>query len=415
MRRISWGSWPLALKLTLTITTLLVAVTVSVTFLSIRREQQTFRAELESQARLLLNTVSAASADRLIYLDQTFLSDIMRSLGENQIVLGGRIYDAQGRIIADATDPQAVYQSASDPLGQQLVHADGTVFEWQDDQLGAGQAISAGRERLGAIRISLSTLPLQAKMQVVRTQGLSVALAAAMIGALFALFFSRSITNPVRRLTHAAQAIASGNRSQPIAIRGNDELAVLSTVFNHMNGAIQEREASLQQLAASLEQRVADRTAELEQSVAALRETARARDQLSLAIRELSNPVVPIAHGILVMPLVGIIDMDRAAMLPASLLKAIEQHRAQTVIIDVTGVPLIDTQGAQTLLHAAAAARLLGAETVLVGLRPELAQTIVGLGLSLAHLVTLGDLQSGVSYALSRKPGVVVHKPMSSG
>ncbi|MEP7190532.1 MAG: STAS domain-containing protein [Roseiflexaceae bacterium] len=268
---------------------------------------------------------------------------------------------------------------------------------------------------MGAIRVSLSTLPLQAKMQAARIQGLSVALAAAIIGALFSLLFSRSITTPVRRLTRAAQTIAGGNQSQSIAIRGNDELAVLSTVFNRMNGAIKEREASLQQLAASLERRVADRTAELEQNVVALRETAHARDQLSLAIRELSNPVVPIAQGVLVMPLIGIIDMERAAMLPASLLKAIEQHRAQTVIIDVTGVPLIDTQGAQTLLHAATAARLLGAETVLVGLRPELAQTIVGLGLSLAHLVTLGDLQSGVSYALSRKPGVGVHKRVSSG
>src|SRR5436190_22953520 len=83
-----------------------------------------------------------------------------------------------------------------------------------------------------------------------------------------------------------------------------------------------------------------------------------------------------------------------------SLLRSIERHRARIVIMDVTGVPLVDTQVAQTLMQAADAARLLGAKTILVGVRPELAQTIVGLGLNLRGLVTCADLQSGVGYAL---------------
>jgi rsbT co-antagonist protein RsbR len=71
--------------------------------------------------------------------------------------------------------------------------------------------------------------------------------------------------------------------------------------------------------------------------------------------------------------------------------------------MDVTGVPIVDTQTARVLLDAANAARMLGAQTVLVGLRPELAQTIVGLGLDLSGLTTRADLQSGVSYAMEQR------------
>jgi rsbT co-antagonist protein RsbR len=116
----------------------------------------------------------------------------------------------------------------------------------------------------------------------------------------------------------------------------------------------------------------------------------------------LSSPVVPLLEGILVMPLVGVIDTERAALLLSTLLTATERHRASMVIVDVTGVPIVDTQVARVLLEAASAIRLLGAQTVLVGLRPELAQTIVGLGLDLTSLVTRADLQSAVSYALQQ-------------
>jgi rsbT co-antagonist protein RsbR len=117
--------------------------------------------------------------------------------------------------------------------------------------------------------------------------------------------------------------------------------------------------------------------------------------------------VLPVMRGVLVMPLIGVIDSERAARLTHAVLAAIERHRAGIVILDVTGVPLVDTQVARTLLQVAAAARLLGTQTVLVGLRPELAQTIVGLGLSLGDLITRADLQSGITYALRRQARVL--------
>jgi rsbT co-antagonist protein RsbR len=260
--------------------------------------------------------------------------------------------------------------------------------------------VIAGRERLGAISVALSTASLQAKLASVRDQGLGIALAVAIAGALLALLFSRSITDPLRELTRAAQRLAGGDLTQPIAIHSGAELTVLADAFTTMSNAVQEREAVLQALATSLEQRVAERTAALEQTVAELQETSHARDELQATVRALFNPVVPVLDGVLVMPLIGVIDTERAGVLLVSLLKAIEQHRARIVILDMTGVPLIDTHVARVLLQANNAARLLGARTVLVGLRPELAQTIVALGVDLADLVTQADLQSGVSYAL---------------
>jgi rsbT co-antagonist protein RsbR len=83
------------------------------------------------------------------------------------------------------------------------------------------------------------------------------------------------------------------------------------------------------------------------------------------------------------------------------LLTSIEQNRAEVVLLDVTGVPVVDSGVAEHLMRAARAAQLLGARPVLVGIRPEVAQTIVGLGIRLRDLVTRSDLQSGLEYALS--------------
>ncbi len=119
-------------------------------------------------------------------------------------------------------------------------------------------------------------------------------------------------------------------------------------------------------------------------------------------IRELSTPVIPALKDILIMPLVGTVDSERARRVTDTVLDHVRRLRAQVVIIDVTGVPVVDTSVANSLLHAAEAIRLLGAETILVGITPATAQTIVQLGVNLAGLITRSDLQSGIEYALER-------------
>jgi anti-anti-sigma regulatory factor/HAMP domain-containing protein len=230
-----------------------------------------------------------------------------------------------------------------------------------------------------------------------------------LIALLIGLLVATRLAGPIAALTRVAARITSGDLDQRAEIRQRNEIGVLATGFNSMT-------ARLQQNVQGLEQRVAERTADLQQALEKqdgtlneLREAISARESLEKTIQELSSPVLPVLEGVLVMPLIGVIDSERAALLVTALLGAIEQHRATIVLLDVTGVPLVDTQVARVLLQAADAARLLGAEPILVGIRPELAQTIVGLGLDLASLMTQADLQSGIRYAAQRQT-IRVHR-----
>src|SRR5262249_23944265 len=118
-------------------------------------------------------------------------------------------------------------------------------------------------------------------------------------------------------------------------------------------------------------------------------------------IRELGAPVLPVLPGVLVAPLVGVLDGDRAAMLADNVLAMVEREGARQVIFDITGVPLVDTQVAQVLLQPAAAVRVLGGQPLLVGIRPEVAQTIITLGLDLAAVATYPNLQEAVAAILA--------------
>lgn len=118
------------------------------------------------------------------------------------------------------------------------------------------------------------------------------------------------------------------------------------------------------------------------------------------ALAELSTPLIPISSKIVVMPLIGTMDSRRAQQVIETLLKGIAASGAQTAILDITGVAVVDTQVANALVRAAHAVQLLGAQVVLTGIRPEVAHTLVGLGADLGGIVTRGSLQSGIAYAV---------------
>jgi rsbT co-antagonist protein RsbR len=124
------------------------------------------------------------------------------------------------------------------------------------------------------------------------------------------------------------------------------------------------------------------------------------RDQAE-QLRELSTPIMPLYRGVLVLPLVGDIDARRATQVIEGLLEGISRQQADVVIVDITGVPLVDTQVANYLLQAARAAQLLGSRVILVGISPDIAQTIVHLGVDLSNIVTRANLQAGVEFAFS--------------
>ncbi|MBN1937790.1 MAG: GAF domain-containing protein [Anaerolineae bacterium] len=127
------------------------------------------------------------------------------------------------------------------------------------------------------------------------------------------------------------------------------------------------------------------------------RESIEAQERL---IRELSAPLIPITQDILVLPLIGVIDSVRAQQIMESMLQGVEGYDAEVVIIDITGVPVLDTSVANHLIQMTNAAALLGAKTVLVGIMPSVAQTLVELGVDLSSIITRNNLQGGVEYAL---------------
>jgi rsbT co-antagonist protein RsbR len=119
------------------------------------------------------------------------------------------------------------------------------------------------------------------------------------------------------------------------------------------------------------------------------------------AIRELSTPLIPIADNVLIMPLIGSIDTNRAQQMTEALLEGVAAHRARMVILDITGVQVVDTQVAQAFIQAAQAVRLLGACVLLTGIQPQIAQTLVHLGVDLTGIKTTGSLREGVASALA--------------
>jgi rsbT co-antagonist protein RsbR len=117
------------------------------------------------------------------------------------------------------------------------------------------------------------------------------------------------------------------------------------------------------------------------------------------AIRELSTPVLPVREGLLILPIVGVIDPQRARQLTQQLLRGIRTNRAKVVVIDVTGVPSINSTVANHLVLTVEAARLLGATAIVTGLSPEIAQTLVTIGVDLSKMNTVCDLREGIEEA----------------
>ena len=170
-----------------------------------------------------------------------------------------------------------------------------------------------------------------------------------------------------------------------------------------------QRERELEQIRATLSEQVAEQTVSLQAALITSEQHAQslasAVNELRTSqetLRELSAPILPVMPGGLIAPVVGNIDTQRAETLTRNILAAVEQQRTHYVIFDISGVPLVDTQVAQALLQTTMAVQLLGAKALLVGVRPEVAQTLVLLGCNLNLLQPYPTLQEALS-ALMQK------------
>ena len=149
-------------------------------------------------------------------------------------------------------------------------------------------------------------------------------------------------------------------------------------------------------------------------AVSFVQERERVIRQQQDSIRELSTPVLQVRERILILPIIGVLDTLRAQQLTEQLLAAIRGNRAKVVVIDVTGVPDIDSAVANHLVQTVDASRLMGAGVILTGLSPKIAQTLVTIGVDLGKMNTVGDLQGGIEEA-ERLLGFEVARSDASG
>jgi len=131
------------------------------------------------------------------------------------------------------------------------------------------------------------------------------------------------------------------------------------------------------------------------------KELSAMHEELAQRNRELSAPLIPLRRDVLLMPLVGPVDTQRAQQVLETLLNGIARHRARVVILDVTGVPELDAQAAASIARAAQGARLLGAQVILTGIQPAMAQALTSLAVDMSGVMTFGALQNGVAHALT--------------
>jgi rsbT co-antagonist protein RsbR len=201
---------------------------------------------------------------------------------------------------------------------------------------------------------------------------------------------------PITILQAAVSRLKGGDLAARTGLTRDDELGALAHGFDTMATTIEQRTQDLE--AQHRRATIAQREAEAARAETAT-QLATIEQQRGM-IREISVPILPLSATTLVLPLIGALDTERLQVLQDQALLAIERAAARYLILDITGVPIVDSQVAQGLILVVQAARLLGTTVVLVGIRPEVAQTVVGLGLSLNTITTQSTLQSGIAHVL---------------
>jgi anti-anti-sigma regulatory factor len=175
-----------------------------------------------------------------------------------------------------------------------------------------------------------------------------------------------------------------------ITIEQEDFFREIRLAEESLKGAHAEAERLVEERTAALEQETSERERLQQEIIAAQRQ----------ALKELSTPIIPVMDRVLVMPLVGSIDSMRAKDIMRALLAGIREHHARVVILDITGVPIVDSGVASHLDKTIQAARLKGAQTIITGISEEVAEAIVDLGIDWSGVETLSDLQTGLRAAL---------------
>jgi anti-anti-sigma factor len=347
------------------------------------------------------------SATRVYFAEQdsnslTLIAAATTATNQVQFVA---FHDSAGALLAAAAAPDLPLNGRTTftDLRAQSQATGATAVHWADDYLDIVAPITYMGHGVGTVGLRMDISGLAAARAQTLTQGVLTALTLIVLLSLaMGLLLRQLVIVPLRRLGTATDQISNGVWVVPEGQNRRDELGRMARSFAQMVAALQTRETQLQEqvitvqaLNAALDTKVVERTAELHRIVMT-------QEQLLNQVREMSIPVVPVLDGVIIVPLIGSIDSARAIQLIQNVLAGIEEHRASLAVLDITGVQVVDTHVARVLMQVADATRLLGATAVLVGIRPEVAQTLVQLGVDLGSLQTFATLQEALRVAFDR-------------
>lgn len=267
------------------------------------------------------------------------------------------------------------------------------MLQIQNEQL-AGTVATITQKALQ--RLTNTRDDLEQRSAQAQQIALAALAATLLLAILMGLGMARAITRPLTAVVGATTQINRGNFTIAIAQAGGTEMRQLALAFNQMGATLEaQREAVDQQQHA-----LADQHSELQHAFAHLRAANAEREMLAATVRAQSVPIIPILAQVILIPIVGNIDAERAQTLLARVLEGAIVHHARQVILDITGVPWIDQSVADTLLATAAALQLLGAQSVLVGVGPEVAQTFVAIDANLTQFTIRANLREAVEQTI---------------
>jgi anti-anti-sigma factor len=401
-------SWSLSSKITLSLSSLLLALAALVTVLTFVEMRRDAIAEKQALVDVMNYTFEALLAQEAF----PSLQRVVENTAMNNALQSIVIVDRAGVVLASSNHLD-VGKAAKDPFLRAFLDlalwarttrmTESTVVILQPLR-GSGYLGGAAGDIAGVVEVTvaLDVLEEAARMAALRLLPLSLGgFLALSVG--MALMLRALVTKPVGALALVAQRIRNGERGIRSQIRSNDEVGLLSRAFDDM--AIE-----IETMLSGLEGQVAARTADLEaerseldRTLSELQSTTAARLALVETVRELSTPVIRIYEQIVVLPLIGEINAERARQIETSLLAGIERHRATEVLLDLTGVPFVDTAVAESLMRAARAAQLIGSGVTIVGISPRVAQSLVHLRVDFSGIATRANLQSGLVHALRRR------------
>lgn len=247
---------------------------------------------------------------------------------------------------------------------------------------------------------AVALAPVNTQVLGAMTAGIVILLASLGAAWLVGQWLARPLAD-LASVTEAGDLTVLAATPSPI---GGDEVRVLARSLQQLSQHVRQSQADLAASNSGLEATIAARMTALHHTVQSQQALLTTQQQLLTQIAQMETPVLPIIPGVVVIPLIGRIDAHRAQVLTETLLPEVERAHARVILLDLTGVPMMDMSVATALLNTMQAAQLLGAQTILVGIRPEIAQMVVSIGV-LRDVTATASLREGLRLAQQRIHG----------